>query len=66
MKTMIKILFRVIAFPFVAVIILIASVRNYLYTCWLWLKGGGELSIYDDTFNPETIRDQFTKLTKEK
>lgn len=63
-KQIIKIIFRIIALPFVAVIVLIASIRNYIYTLWLWLSRGGELLMHDDTFNPETIRDQFKKLIK--
>lgn len=62
MRNTIKIIFRLLAFPFIAVIILISSARNYFYTCYLWLKNGGEISVYDDVFNPETIRDQFKKL----
>lgn len=58
----IKILFRLIAFPFVAVIILIASIRNYFYTCFLWLRYGGELTMHNDTFNPETLRELFIKM----
>lgn len=58
----IKIIFRIIAFPFVAVIVLIASIRNYLYTCYLWLRYGGELMMHDKVFNPETIREQVTKI----
>ena len=64
MKTIIKILFRIIAFPFVAGMILIAAIRNYLYTCWLWLRHGGELLTHDDVFNPETIREQLKKLNE--
>jgi len=59
-----KYFFRLIAFPFVAIIILIASLRNYFYTCWLWLSRGGELLTYDEVFNPESIRDQFKKLNE--
>ncbi len=58
----IKIIFRLIAFPFVAGVILIAVIRNYLYTCWLWLSRGGELTAYNDTFNPETIRQHFEQM----
>lgn len=61
-----KIFIRIIAFPFVACIILIATIRNYLFTCWLWLRYGGELMTHDDTFNPETIRAQLKKLVDKK
>jgi hypothetical protein len=62
MKQTMKIIFRVIAFPFIAVIILIAAIRNYFYTLWLWLSNGGELNMHDDVFNPETHREQFIKM----
>lgn len=57
-----KIFIRLLAFPFVAGIVLIASIRNYLFTCWLWLRYGGELMMNDETFNPDTIREQLKKL----
>lgn len=56
-----KILFRLLAFPFVAVIILIAAVRNYSYTLIHWLLYGGELITYDKVFNPESVRDLIKK-----
>jgi len=59
---LIKILFRLIAFPFVAGVVLIAMIRNYFFTCWLWLSRGGELMMHDDTFNPETLRESVKKL----
>lgn len=62
MKTTVKILFRLIAFPFVAAFILIAAIRNYFYTCYLFLSGGGELVTYDKVFNPETIRQHFEQM----
>jgi len=64
MKDTVKIIFRIIAFPFVAAIILIATIRNYFYTCWLWLSRGGELLTHDAVFNPETCREQFLKIQK--
>ena len=64
MKTTIKIIFRIIAFPFVAAIILIAAIRNYFYTCWLWLRHGGELTTHDEVFNPDTIRNQVEELKR--
>lgn len=62
MKTVTKILLRVISLPFVAAIIGIAAIRNYFYTLYLWLANGGELTVHDDTFNPVTLRDQFDEL----
>lgn len=64
--TVIKILFRLIVFPFVAAVILLAAIRNYFYTCWLWISKGGELLTYDETFNPETIRQQFERVNADK
>ncbi len=64
MKFAIKILFRLIAFPFVAIIILIAAIRNYFFTLWLWLRYGGELMMHDETFNPETFREQLKAIMK--
>ena len=56
-RTIFKYFFRIVAFPFVACIILIVAIRNYLYTCWRWLRYGGELMTHDKVFNPETIRE---------
>ena len=64
MKTLTKFIFRVLALPFVAGVVLLATIRNYFYTLYLWLKGGGDLSVYDDVFNPESIRQQFMKSIK--
>lgn len=64
MKIFMKLIFRLIAFPFVAGLILIASIRNYFYTLWLWVSRGGELVTHDEVFNPETIRDQFKKMNE--
>ncbi len=64
MRLIIKIIFRLIAFPFVAGIIGIAAVRNYLFTLWLWLRYGGELMMYDEVFNPETLRELLKQIMK--
>ena len=65
MKTFFKYFFRLTAFPFVAGIILIASIRNYFFTCYMWLRYGGELMAHDAVFNPETIREQLNKLLQD-
>ncbi len=57
-----KILFRLLTLPFVASIILLAAIRNYIYTLYLWIRGGGELITHDDAFNPATHRDQFIQI----
>ena len=62
MRTALKLLFRLLAFPFVAVVILIAAIRNYFFTCWLWLSKGGELMTHDDVFNPTTMRENIKTL----
>lgn len=62
MRNFIKIFLRIISFPFIAGIILIAAIRNYFYTCWMWLSRGGQLNTYDDIFNPETIRQHFVQM----
>lgn len=64
MKTTIKILFRLIVFPFIASVIVISGIRNILYTCYLWLSRGGELSMHDEVFNPETHRELSLKIKK--
>jgi len=64
MRTLFKILIRLIALPFVAGVVLIASIRNYLYTLWLWMYNGGELKMHDDIFNPVTARQQFLEIKK--
>lgn len=60
--TAFKIIIRLLALPFVAGIILIAAIRNYFFTLWLWVSRGGELMMYDETFNPETIREMLKSL----
>jgi len=52
------------ALPFVAAIIGIATIRNYFFTLWLWLRYGGELTMHDDVFNPETLREQLKEITR--
>ncbi len=62
METAIKVIFRILALPFVAGIVAIALLRNYFFTLYLWLRNGGELLAHDKTFNPETMRAQFVKM----
>ena len=64
MKNVFKILFRLLALPFVAGIILIAAIRNYFFTLWLFINRGGQLLTYDKVLNPETIREQFIEVEK--
>lgn len=55
-KTILKVLIRLIVFPGVLLLTSFAAIRNTIYTNWQWLRHGGELQIWDDTFNPETLR----------
>ena len=51
----IKILFRILSFPFYFGLATLASVRTILINCALWLRYGGETMRYDKKFNPDTI-----------
>jgi hypothetical protein len=62
MKTVVKILFRLLAWPFVFGILLLSILRNFLFTNWQWLRHGGEFMVHDEVFNPESMR----KLLKDK
>lgn len=62
MRTFFKIFFRLLAFPFIACIVLIAATRNYFWTLWLWTTRGGELTTHDDVFSPDTIRQHFEQM----
>ena len=51
----IKILFRILSFPFYLGLATLASIRTILINCALWLRYGGETMRYDKRFNPNTI-----------
>ena len=51
----IKIIFRILSFPFYLGLVTLASVRTILVNSALWLRFGGETMRYDRKFNPEAI-----------
>jgi hypothetical protein len=44
--------------------VLIAAIRNYFFTCWQWLRKGGELMVHDDVFHPAGMSNQIRELNK--
>lgn len=54
MKT-IKILFRILSFPFYLCLLIIGFIRIILVNSALWLQYGGETMRYDKRFNPSAI-----------
>lgn len=60
-----KLLLRIIALPFVLVLVLITAVSNSFYTAYLFLRWGGEWITYKKGTR-KSINDIFEQLTKEK
>lgn len=51
----IKILFRILSFPFYLCLLIIGFIRIILVDSALWLRYGGETMRYDKKFNPDAI-----------
>lgn len=53
---------RIIMFPFFAAIILFVYVKLYLYHIFTFFWCGGEVIVYNDGINPNTILDSVYKI----
>jgi len=62
MKTLIRLLFRLIALPFVSVIIVIAGIRNILYNIGLFIFFGGEMMTFKAKNESKTVNDCYELL----
>jgi hypothetical protein len=60
-----KILFRLIASPFVLVLIILAAIRYVIREFISYLRYGGELIFYSKEVNPTTFSETIHKIIKE-
>ena len=61
-----KILFRLIAAPFVLVLIILAAIRYVIREFVSYLRYGSELIFYSKEVNPTTFSETVHKIMKEK
>lgn len=59
-----RIIFRILFFPFLAAIFLIVHLFAYLKTIWNLATKGGEAIVYSDNCNVESIKQMHDDLKK--
>jgi len=59
-----KILFRLLAFPFILSLAILSSIMRIGYFAYHFLMYGGETMVYLNKDEPKTINDIYTELKK--
>lgn len=62
LKSLVKIILRLITLPFLSVVVLIALFRQFLQFCWQYLCYGGECIAYADKNSRKNINDVYALL----